>query len=70
MRLEDRKSRLKLEIFKLNKASEKAIQRRAEKSPEERVQPPRAILIYQEGLEGKVVREEQVDGKVVKRKRC
>jgi hypothetical protein len=69
MRLQDQKSRLKLQldIFKLNKASEKAIQRRAKKRGEERVQPPKAILFYQEGLEGKVMREEWVDGKVVEK---
>jgi hypothetical protein len=68
MRVEDQKSRLKLqlELLRVNKASEKAM-RRAKRSEEEPVQPPKAIIILQDDVTGKVIREEQVDGKVVKR---
>ena len=69
MRLDDLKAKLKLQldIFKLNKVREKADQRREKRWEEERGQPPKAIIFCQDGLEGKVIREEQVDGKVVKR---
>jgi hypothetical protein len=69
MRLDDQKAKLKLQIdiFKLNKVREKGEQRREKRWEEERVQAPKAIVFYQEGLEGKVIREEQVDGQLVKR---
>ena len=69
MRLDDLKAKLKLQldIFKLNKVREKADQRREKRWAEERVQPPKAIIFSQDGLEGKVIREEQVDGQLVKR---
>jgi hypothetical protein len=67
MRLEDQKSRLKLqlELLKLKQARERAEQR-AKKKEEERVEPPKAILFYQEGLENKAVWKEYVDGELVK----
>jgi hypothetical protein len=51
----------------LNKVRQKADDRREKRWEEERVQAPKVIVFYQEGLEGKVIREEQVDGKLVKR---
>jgi hypothetical protein len=67
MRLEDQKSRLKLQLdlLKLKQARERAEQR-AKKKEEERVEPPKAILFYQEGLENKAVWKEYVDGELVK----
>jgi len=62
MRLDDQKAKLKLQldIFKLNKVREKVDQRRKKKQEAEQVRPPKAILFYQEGLEGKVVKREEV----------
>jgi hypothetical protein len=68
MRLEDQKSRLKLQLdlLKLKQARERAEQRAKKKEEEERVEPPKAILFYQEGLENKAVWKEYVDGELVK----
>jgi len=69
MRLDDQKTKLKLQldILKSNKVREKADQRREKRWTEERARPLKAIIFSQDGLEGKVILEEQVDGKVVKR---
>jgi hypothetical protein len=68
MRVDDQKSRLKLqlELLKLKQARERAEQR-AKKKEEERVEPPKAIIFCQEGLEDRAVWNEYVNGELVKR---
>ena len=61
MRMDDQKSRLKLQldILKLKQARERA-ETRAKKKEEELVEPPRAIIFCQEGLENIAVRKENM----------
>ena len=66
MRVEDQKFKLQLEICKLNKAREKTEQQRENEREEEVVEPPKMIVIYTDP-DGKVIRDERVGGKVVKR---
>jgi hypothetical protein len=66
MRVEDQKFKLELEIIKLNQAREKAEQQPENEREEEPVESPKMIVIYTDP-EGKVIRDERVGGKVVKR---
>jgi hypothetical protein len=66
MRVEDQKFKLQLEIIKLNKAHEKTEQQREKEPEEEPVKSTKMIVIYTDP-DGKVIRDERVGGKVVKR---
>ncbi len=70
MRMDDQKAKLQLQvdIFKLNKACEKANQRREKRWEEDASMPPRVVIMSQKNLHGEGVRKEYQNGKLVDQK--
>ena len=70
MRMDDQKAKLQLQvdIFKLNKAREKANQRREKRWEEDASMPPRVVIMSQKNLHGEAVRKEYENGKLVDQK--